>query len=36
MASISRTALVPYSAEAMFELVDDVDRYKEFLLVLAQ
>ncbi|RLK50770.1 ribosome-associated toxin RatA of RatAB toxin-antitoxin module [Alkalispirillum mobile] len=31
MASISRTALVPYSAEAMFELVDDVDRYKEFL-----
>lgn len=31
MASISRTALVPYSAEAMFDLVDDVDRYKEFL-----
>lgn len=31
MTTISRSALVPYSARAMFDLVDDVDRYKEFL-----
>ncbi len=31
MASISRSALVPYSATQMFDLVEDVDRYKEFL-----
>lgn len=28
---ISRSALVPYSAEDMFALVDDIDAYKEFL-----
>jgi ribosome-associated toxin RatA of RatAB toxin-antitoxin module len=28
---ISRSALVPYSAAAMFRLVDDVDAYAEFL-----
>ncbi len=31
MATISRNALVHYSAREMFDLVDDVDRYKEFL-----
>jgi ribosome-associated toxin RatA of RatAB toxin-antitoxin module len=31
MASVSRSALVPYAAEQMFELVADVDRYREFL-----
>ncbi len=31
MASISRSALVHYTAREMFDLVDDVDRYKEFL-----
>lgn len=31
MTSISRSALVPHSARAMFDLVNDVDRYKEFL-----
>jgi ribosome-associated toxin RatA of RatAB toxin-antitoxin module len=31
MASVSRSALVPYSAEQMFDLVADVDRYREFL-----
>ena len=31
MTTISRSALVSHSAQAMFELVDDVDRYKEFL-----
>jgi ribosome-associated toxin RatA of RatAB toxin-antitoxin module len=31
MASISRNALVHYSAREMFDLVDDVDRYREFL-----
>lgn len=31
MTTISRSALVPYSARAMFDLVDDVDRYREFL-----
>ncbi|MCC5812601.1 MAG: type II toxin-antitoxin system RatA family toxin [Ectothiorhodospiraceae bacterium] len=31
MATISRSALVNYSAREMFDLVDDVDRYKEFL-----
>ena len=31
MASINRTALVPYSPEQMYVLVDDIDRYHEFL-----
>ncbi|MFO7858505.1 MAG: type II toxin-antitoxin system RatA family toxin [Ectothiorhodospiraceae bacterium] len=31
MTTISRSALVSHSAQAMFDLVDDVDRYKEFL-----
>lgn len=31
MPHISRSALVPYSAAAMFALVDDVDAYREFL-----
>ncbi|HEX5513340.1 MAG TPA: type II toxin-antitoxin system RatA family toxin [Gammaproteobacteria bacterium] len=31
MASVSRSALVPYSAEQMFELVTDVNSYREFL-----
>ena len=31
MATISRSALVPYSAESMFDLVDDVDAYEDSL-----
>lgn len=31
MATIHRSALVPYSAEQMFQLVHDVDQYKLFL-----
>src|SRR5690606_34741648 len=31
MASVSRSALVPYSAQQMFDLVTDVDGYKDFL-----
>ncbi|KOC88272.1 type II toxin-antitoxin system RatA family toxin [Winslowiella iniecta] len=31
MAQISRSALVPYSAEQMYQLVNDVDAYPEFL-----
>lgn len=31
MTTISRSALVPHSAKAMFDLVNDVDRYQEFL-----
>lgn len=31
MTSVSRSALVSYSAEAMFDLVDDVDSYDQFL-----
>ncbi|MDH3988243.1 MAG: type II toxin-antitoxin system RatA family toxin [Gammaproteobacteria bacterium] len=31
MRRISRTALVPYLSSEMFQLVDDVDRYAEFL-----
>lgn len=31
MPSVSRSALVPHSAEEMFELVADVDRYRDFL-----
>lgn len=31
MATMSRSALVPYSAAQMFELVHDVDQYKYFL-----
>ncbi len=31
MAKISHSALVPYSAEKMYQLVNDVDAYSEFL-----
>src|SRR5690606_37375925 len=31
MAAVSRSALVPYSAQQMFDLVTDVDGYKDFL-----
>lgn len=31
MPQISRTALVPYSAEQMYKLVNDVDSYPDFL-----
>lgn len=31
MSKISRSALVPYSAEQMYRLVNDVDSYPEFL-----
>jgi ribosome-associated toxin RatA of RatAB toxin-antitoxin module len=31
MPIINRSAIVPYSAEQMFQLVDDVERYPEFL-----
>lgn len=31
MTCISRTALVPYSSQQMFALVDDVERYPQFL-----
>lgn len=31
MQSISRSALVPYTAEEMFDLVDDVNAYPQFL-----
>lgn len=31
MTSVSRSALVPYSAEQMFRLVDDVAAYQDFL-----
>ena len=31
MASVSRSALVHYRAEQMFELVDAVEQYPEFL-----
>lgn len=31
MPSISRSALVPYSCEQMYQLVDDITSYKEFL-----
>ena len=31
MREVRRTALVPYSAKEMFELVDDVEAYPEFL-----
>ncbi|RWR02937.1 cyclase [[Pantoea] beijingensis] len=31
MAQISRSALVPYSAEQMYQLVNDVDAYPQFL-----
>ena len=31
MPRVEKSALVPYSAQAMFDLVKDVDRYKEFL-----
>ncbi|MDT3413361.1 type II toxin-antitoxin system RatA family toxin [Kosakonia cowanii] len=31
MPQISRTALVPYSAEQMYQLVNDVDAYPQFL-----
>lgn len=31
MARVEKTALVPYSAEKMFDLVADVESYKDFL-----
>lgn len=31
MAQVDKSALVPFPAEAMFDLVADVERYKEFL-----
>ena len=31
MPQISRTALVPYSAEQMYQLVNDVDAYPDFI-----
>lgn len=31
MSQISRTALVPYSAEQMYQLVNDVQSYPQFL-----
>ncbi|WP_196139596.1 type II toxin-antitoxin system RatA family toxin [Aliikangiella sp. G2MR2-5] len=31
MESIKRSALVPFSAEQMFSLVDDIERYPEFV-----
>ncbi|MGD8956510.1 MAG: type II toxin-antitoxin system RatA family toxin [Chromatiaceae bacterium] len=31
MAKIEKSALVPFSAQQMFDLVADVERYKEFL-----
>ena len=31
MSTVEKTALVPYSAAQMFALVDDIDRYPEFL-----
>jgi len=31
MRQVNRSALVPYSAREMFQLVDDVDAYAEFL-----
>lgn len=31
MPSIQRNALVPYSADKMFDLVNDVDKYDQFL-----
>jgi ribosome-associated toxin RatA of RatAB toxin-antitoxin module len=33
MPQISRSALVPYSAEQMYELVNDVKSYPQFLPV---
>lgn len=32
MPQISRTALVPYSAEQMYQLVNDVQSYPQFCL----
>lgn len=31
MAKVEKSALVPYSAQAMYDLVADVERYKDFL-----
>ena len=31
MTSISRSVLVPYTAEEMYALVSDIERYPEFL-----
>ncbi|MCP1727005.1 ribosome-associated toxin RatA of RatAB toxin-antitoxin module [Natronospira proteinivora] len=31
MRSVQREALVPYSAEAMYDLVNDIERYPDFL-----
>ncbi len=34
MPQISRTALVPYSAEQMYQLVNDVQSYPQFFTVV--
>ena len=31
MTTVNKTALIPYSAEKMYELVADVDNYEQFL-----
>lgn len=31
MAKVSRTALVPYSAQQMFDLINDIESYPEFM-----
>jgi ribosome-associated toxin RatA of RatAB toxin-antitoxin module len=31
MPTINRSALVPYTSEQMYQLVDDINRYEEFL-----
>ena len=31
MREVKRSALVPYTAEQMFALVEDIERYPEFL-----
>lgn len=36
MPQISRTALVPYSAEQMYQLVNDVQSYPQFLPVVPE
>ncbi len=36
MPQISRTALVPYSAEQMYQLVNDVQSYPQFLRVVPE
>ena len=36
MANVSRSALVAYSAESMFDLINDVEQYPEFIPGCAQ